>query len=97
MITTCSTCQHRFTWKDRSREIWMKKNSLRCPKCRQVYRQSRVSRVLLFILIPLPLVLRYAIPAIPPASFFLWMGILVALAPYFTKFVPIEDVEKRVR
>ena len=61
MITTCSTCQHRFSWMDRTREIWMKNNSLRCPKCRQVYRQSLISRVLLLILIPLPLILRYAI------------------------------------
>ncbi|BES65820.1 hypothetical protein SANA_22590 [Gottschalkiaceae bacterium SANA] len=97
MITTCSNCQHRFSWMDRTREIWMKSNSLRCPQCRQVYRQSLVSRVLLLVLIPLPLILRYAIPTIPPYAFFIWMGILVALAPYLTWFVPIEDKEKRIQ
>ncbi len=97
MITTCSTCQTRFSWKDRSREIWMKSNSLRCSKCRQQYRQSLISRVVLAVLIPLPLILRYLIPAIPPYSFFIWMGILVAFAPYLTWFVPIESEEKRIQ
>ncbi len=91
MITNCSNCRHRFSWKERNREIWMKNNSLRCPKCHQRYRQSLISRVLLAVLIPLPLVLRYWIPALPPYSFFLWMALLVLAAPFMTWFVPIDD------
>jgi fatty-acid desaturase len=75
----------------------MKENTLKCPECQQQYRQSTFSRIMLFILIPLPLILRYEIPAIPPYAFFIWMGILVLAAPFITWFVPVEKKEKRVQ
>lgn len=97
MITTCSNCQHRFSWKARNKEIWMKNNTLTCPKCRQEYRQSLFSRLILLILIPLPILLRMWIPVIPPYGFFVWMAVLVLLAPYLTWFIPIEKTEKKVQ
>ena len=86
----CKNCSKQFKWKSVVKSIWSGYKSIECDNCKSRHHINFVSRLLIALSIPLPLIFqRYLYSIFNSYSllvYLIWVLFVLLISPYITRY-----------
>ena len=86
----CKKCSKQFKWKSVVKSIWSGYKSIECDNCKSRHHINFVSRLLIALSIPLPLIFqRYLYSLFNSYSllvYLIWVLLVLLISPYITRY-----------
>lgn len=94
----CKNCSKQFKWKSIVKSIWSGYNSIECDNCKSRHNINFISRLLITLSIPLPLLFqKYLFRLFNSDSilvYLIWILLILFVSPYIARY-HIENITKK--